>query len=75
MKMIFITSTEKPLGITGLLDRLLNICNIKGTVASIGCSLLQKLVQEVPDDLSVCEFGCPMTKCTAKDWKECELRN
>lgn len=75
MKMVCVSSTGKPLGFTGLLNRLLNTCNIKESVALIGRSLSQKLVQEVPEDISVCEFGCPMTKCTTKDWKECELRD
>ena len=35
--------------------------------------LFSILVQEVPEELSVCEFDCPMTKCTVKDWKECSL--
>ena len=37
--------------------------------------LLQKLVDEVPEELSICEFDCPVTKCTARDWSECELRH
>ena len=37
--------------------------------------LLQNLIQEVPEELSVCEFDCPKTRCTLKDWAECELRN
>ena len=37
--------------------------------------LLQKLIQEVPEELSVCEFDCPKTTCTGRDWAECELRH
>jgi hypothetical protein len=33
------------------------------------------LVQEVPEELSVCEFDCPVTRCTVSDWAECSLRN
>jgi hypothetical protein len=37
--------------------------------------LLKNLVHEVPDELSVCEFDCPYTECTVKDWVECDLRH
>lgn len=33
------------------------------------------LVQEVPDELSVCMFECPVTQCTSTMWAECSLRN
>ena len=35
--------------------------------------LLQKLIKEVPEELSVCEFDCPQTKCTVRDRTECAL--
>lgn len=35
---------------------------------------LKHLVQEVPDQLSVCEFDCPNNACTISDWLACELR-
>ena len=35
--------------------------------------LLQKLIKEVPCELSICEFECSMTNCTVRDWTECEL--
>lgn len=34
--------------------------------------LLKNLVQEVPEDLSVCEFECRKSSCTASDCAECE---
>jgi hypothetical protein len=37
--------------------------------------LLQSLVQEVPEELSVCEFDCPHTRCIAISRAECELLN
>jgi hypothetical protein len=36
--------------------------------------LLKNLVQEVPEQLSVCEFDCPNNECTIRDWVGCELR-
>ena len=36
--------------------------------------LLNKLSQEVPEALSVCEFDCPYNHCTVNDWVVCELR-
>ncbi|HUT40665.1 MAG TPA: hypothetical protein VM011_04925 [Gammaproteobacteria bacterium] len=35
--------------------------------------LFSILVQEVPEELSFCEFDCAVTKCTVRDWKECSL--
>ena len=37
--------------------------------------LLQRFIQEIPEEISVCEFDCPMTNCTANVWTECELRH
>jgi hypothetical protein len=34
-----------------------------------------RLVQQVPESLSVCEFGCPVSRCTAVIWSTCKLRN
>jgi len=36
--------------------------------------LRQRFIQEIPEELSVCEFDCPLKKCTARDWVKCELR-
>lgn len=36
--------------------------------------LLKNLIQEVPEQLSVCEFDCPNNECTVKDWVVCDLR-
>jgi hypothetical protein len=36
--------------------------------------LLQRLVQEAPAELSVCEFDCTKAKCTASSWAACDLR-
>jgi hypothetical protein len=37
--------------------------------------LLQWFIQEIPEELSVCEFDCCKTKCTINDWRVCELRH
>lgn len=36
--------------------------------------LLSWLVQEIPEELSVCEFECCKTECTMSDWAVCRLR-
>lgn len=35
---------------------------------------LKNFVQEVPEQLSICEFDCPNNECTISDWVACELR-
>ena len=32
------------------------------------------LVQEVPEDVAVCEFECRKTTCLQGDWEACERR-
>ena len=51
-----------------------SIAGFNRGAAMIG-RLLNNLIQEVPEELSVCEFDCPYTECTVKDWVECELRH
>jgi len=36
--------------------------------------LREMLVQQVPEALSVCEFDCPVTRCTTRTWATCTLR-
>jgi hypothetical protein len=36
--------------------------------------VLPNLVQEVPDDLAVCEFLCCEPECRVSDWESCPLR-
>ena len=36
--------------------------------------LLKNLVQEVPIELSVCEFDCPYIECTNRNWAKCNMR-
>ena len=36
--------------------------------------LMKNLVEEVPEQLSVCEFDCPNHECTINDWASCERR-
>jgi hypothetical protein len=34
---------------------------------------LKNFVQEVPEQLSVCEFDCTNHECTIRDWAACKL--
>jgi hypothetical protein len=36
--------------------------------------LRQRFIQEIPDELSVCEFECRLKKCSESHWTKCELR-
>ncbi len=36
--------------------------------------LKRNLVQEVPEELAVCEFGCRKTHCTMAQWATCRYR-
>ncbi len=36
--------------------------------------LKRNLVQEVPEELAVCEFGCRKTECTMAQWATCRYR-
>jgi hypothetical protein len=36
--------------------------------------LMKNFVQEVPEQISVCEFDCPNHECTINDWVSCERR-
>ena len=35
--------------------------------------LLKNITQDVPEEISVCEFECRKSTCTARDLTECEL--
>ncbi|MGD2113175.1 MAG: hypothetical protein PVI50_07305 [Gammaproteobacteria bacterium] len=35
---------------------------------------LKRPVEEVPDDIAVCEFECRRTQCRQGDWQHCERR-
>ena len=37
--------------------------------------LREIFIQEVPEELTVCVFDCPVTKCTSSMWAECDLRS
>ena len=37
--------------------------------------LRRLLVQEVPEELSVCMFECPASECSSDTWTECRLRS
>jgi hypothetical protein len=36
--------------------------------------LMGHLIQDVPDDLAVCEFDCRKPQCTQGDWENCQRR-
>ena len=36
--------------------------------------LTEQLVQEVPDDIALCEFDCRKTQCRYDEWESCERR-
>ena len=36
--------------------------------------LKSKMIQEVPEDYSWCEFDCEKLQCSMGDWENCEKR-
>ena len=36
--------------------------------------LKDRLVEDVPDSLALCEFGCRKPECRAGEWAQCERR-
>jgi hypothetical protein len=36
--------------------------------------LKQQVIQDVPDELAVCEFDCRKVQCTRDEWATCERR-
>ena len=36
--------------------------------------LRSRLVQDVPDDLAICEFECEKLHCSMGEWESCERR-
>lgn len=36
--------------------------------------LMKNFVQEVPEQLTICELDCPNHECTINDWARCERR-
>ena len=43
-------------------------------ISRIGDWLKHQLVEEVPDELSRCEFGCRRLECRMGEWETCERR-
>ncbi|ACK65047.1 hypothetical protein PCC8801_0971 [Rippkaea orientalis PCC 8801] len=37
--------------------------------------LKTRLIQEVPVELSICEFSCKETQCNRQKWLNCSQRN
>lgn len=35
---------------------------------------LKQQVEDVPDDLALCEFDCRKVQCTSDEWATCERR-
>lgn len=42
--------------------------------ASLRDRLMSHLVQVVPDNLALCEFGCSKTRCSEAEWEHCTRR-
>ena len=36
--------------------------------------LMEQLVQDVPEELAVCEFECRKLECTQGEWEVCDRR-
>jgi len=36
--------------------------------------LSSEIVQDVPDDISRCQFDCPANVCERGDWRTCQAR-
>jgi hypothetical protein len=36
--------------------------------------LAQELIQDVPEDVALCEFDCRKPQCTYSEWSNCERR-
>ena len=36
--------------------------------------LRQRVVEEVPEDIVLCEFDCRKTQCLFEEWEHCERR-
>ena len=36
--------------------------------------LVDQLIQDVPEEIAVCEFDCRETQCTLERWASCERR-
>jgi hypothetical protein len=37
-------------------------------------TLEQEVIQEVPEDIQLCEFDCRKLQCAMGDWEKCERR-
>jgi hypothetical protein len=45
-----------------------------GLLHRIRSSLSRKLVAQVPDEMSCCEFECRRTECLEGEWDQCRQR-
>jgi hypothetical protein len=45
-----------------------------GLLRRLGASLSKRLVAQVPDEVSCCEFDCRRAHCAEGDWERCSLR-
>jgi hypothetical protein len=34
----------------------------------------RQIVEEVPEDIAICEFGCHKSQCTMQEWLTCHRR-
>lgn len=45
-----------------------------GILERLWRSAVDHLIQDVPDEIAACEFGCRKKQCTAEEWAFCETR-
>ncbi len=48
--------------------------NVKRVARKAKRWLKDQLVEEVPDSLALCEFGCRKQQCRMGEWETCERR-
>jgi len=71
MKLNDFATAVLTLRIASPVNELIDTRSLREGVAEIRRLLLQKLVQEVPETLSVCEFDCPRHSCAVRDCAGC----
>ena len=47
---------------------------IRNRVARLWARIKNQIVQDVPEDLALCEFACRKSHCTMGDWETCDRR-
>ncbi len=47
---------------------------LRGIVSQASNWIKSQIVQEVPDDIALCEFDCSKEQCCMGEWETCERR-